>query len=158
MTSPTESEPTMFTFNPATAVRELLVTTSLVDPDEIADIVFQQTPEAAWPSLYRAMLRDLVCDVMRATRSPNAPTFAPAGKSRMRAAAQQLGYCDTRIWARGTWKSLGDCTREDILDLVTQRTNAANWNLAKAAEWAQLADRMAAAGVTTVRQLEAIAA
>lgn len=51
-------------------------------------------------------------------------------------------------------KHFGDCTTQDLAWMAEYRRNVANKNLAVAAQYVQLSEKMAETGATTVRELD----
>ena len=148
-------------FNPTQVARQIIATTKLTDPDDIAQAVFDRTPEDQLKEAYLGVLRQSAREAIRleniAANEP--PRSTPNRSSRVASIAQShLSYYDQRVYANGDWKLLGDCTLSDVLDLVTQRQKVAQQNMMKAKEFEQLADRMERAGAKVARELEGIAA
>lgn len=145
-----------------TIARQIVLTTSLTDPDEIADMVLAATPDDDLRDAYRQALRGVAVDALRTTRHTAGTTAAPAAPNRSAKVAairaHHLDYYEQRVNVNGEWKMLGDCTLTDVRTLAHDYTRRAAENRAKAAEYTALADRMEQAGAKTVRQIEAVAA
>lgn len=153
----------MSNFDPLAAAQHVLATTRLADPDDIADAVADMTPRGALRSAYRLVLRSVAREAIRLTRMDSEPVGGvrrtPNRSGRVAAIREHhVEFFDRRVYAQGTWKLLGDCTREDVLDLAAQRRDAAARNAANADRFEALAEQMAAAGVSVVRELGRVAA
>lgn len=148
-------------FNPTQVARQVINTTNLTDPDDIAQAVFDRTPEDQLKEAYLGVLRQSAREAIRLENmAANEPVRTTPNKSSRVAsiARSHTSYYDQRVFANGDWKLLGDCTLADVLDLVTQRQKFAQQNMMKAKEFEQLADRMERAGAKVARELEGIAA
>lgn len=148
-------------FSPLTTARHLIATTRLTSPDDIAEQVAAQTPPDDVPVLYQRLLRDVAREAIRLENmgATQPPRTVPNRSSRVQAIKQaHTTYYDQRVFAGGVWKLLGDCSVEDVQDLVAQRIDVAARNMAKAKEFEVLVDRMERAGVMTVRGLDKVAA
>ena len=148
-------------FNPTQVARHIITTTKLTSPDDIAQAVFDRTPEGQLKEAYLGVLRQSAREAIRleniAANEP--PRSTPNRSSRVASIAQShLSYYDQRVYANGDWKLLGDCTLADVLDLAAQRQQIAQQNMMKAKEFEQLADRMERAGAKVARELQEIAA
>lgn len=148
-------------FNPTQVARQVIATTKLTDPDDIAQAVFDRTPKDQLKETYLGVLRQSAREAIRlenmAANEP--PRSTPNRSSRVASIAQShLSYYDQRVYANGDWKLLGDCTLADVLDLAAQRQQIAQQNMMKAKEFEQLADRMERAGAKVARELQEIAA
>lgn len=152
----------MTRFDPYQVAREILATTDLANPDDIAEAIFTQTPKRDIPGAYRAMLRTVAREEIRLSRMHEPAqerVSGPSGSSRVAGIREHhFDYYGQRVFACEKWKLLGDCTREDVLDLAAQRRKVAAQNSAVADEFEVLATRMLAAGVATVRDLKGVAA
>ena len=148
-------------FNPTQIARHIIATTQLTDPDDIAQAVFDRTPEDQLKEAYLGVLRQSAREAIRLENMvANEPARATPNKSSRVAsiARSHLSYYDQRVYANGDWKLLGDCTLADVLDLASQRQQIAHQNMMKAKEFEQLADRMERTGAKVARELEGIAA
>lgn len=155
-------------FDPHSTARQVLTTTNLTDPADIADAVFDRTPEAAIRDAYRHLLRRVALDAIRMDRMTAneadpvvEPRRAPNRSPKVAAIrARHSQYLAQRVFALGVWKQLGDCTLEDVLDLAAQRREVAAQNAAQAERFEALAARMRTSGAGTVAALgaEAVAA
>lgn len=151
-------------FDPHATARQIIADTDLTDPSEIADAVYDRTPEDAVHDAYRHILRNTAREAIRtanmqASSPPSEPRRTPNRSSRVSAIKRtHVAYFDQRVFANGDWKLLRDCTRDDVLDLAAQRQEIADRNAAKAAEFRSIHDRMVTANVTVVGDLEALEA
>jgi hypothetical protein len=158
----------MADFDPYLVARDVLATTDLADPSDIAEEIFNRTPKREIAGAYRMILRTMArveLGRMRMNGSAQDQTVGdqtgaqPARSSKVAGIRQY--FSDTyeqRVCAFEKWKMLLDCTREDVLDLAAQSLKAANQNLAKHEKWQALADQMLADGAVTVRDLKDVAA
>lgn len=144
-------------FNPRETAKSILATTDLADPDEIAEAIFRATPKGSIAGAYRALLRDVAREEIRFGRMADEPAARKPNNSSKVAAirAGHEAFFAQRVYANGDWKLLGDCTVADVLDLAAQRREIAAKNLATAEKYEALAERMAHARATTVRELGA---
>ena len=148
-------------FNPTQVARHVIATTKLTDPDDIAQAVFDRTPEDQIKDAYLGVLRQSAREAIRLENmTANEPVrTVPNRSSRVASISKaHTSYYDQRVFANGAWKLLGDCTLADVLDLASQRQQIAQQNMMKAKEFEQLAERMERAGVTVARELQEIAA
>ncbi|GAA4923883.1 hypothetical protein [Nesterenkonia rhizosphaerae] len=156
-------------FDPLAAAKQIIADTDITDPDKIAAEVLSRTPKHQIRAVYASLLRGVAKNAigqlnMRTSTahreelhatSPAATRRTPAKSSRVASIrSNHLSYFAQRVHAQGTWKMLGDCTRDDVLDLIAQRQAKADANLAKAAEFKDLHERMVAAGVTLAKELD----
>lgn len=89
-------------------------------------------------------------------RSPVAPRRTANKSSRVAAIrSNHEKLLAQRVFARGEWKLLGDCTLQDVRDLAEQRRMVAARNEAVAERFEKLAARMDELGAATVRDLGA---
>ena len=147
------------TFNPLNAAREVLRTTSLSDPADVAEAVFGLTPPEAIPEAYRSLLRNVAREAMRMERATSDDREdtrrAPQPSAKVAAIrAMHDKWLRQRVCPNGDWKMLGDCTITDIQAIAEERREIAAKNEAVAKEFDTLADRMARQGVTYVRELD----
>ena len=156
-TDPDDTDPA---FSPLETARQILATTDLTDPDDIADAIYEATPKTAIPAAYHLMLRSVARDAIRLSRMgdhPNndaEPRRVPATSSKVTAIrAWYTTENRQRVYANGTWQMLGDCTHADILDLAVQRRTSADRNNAQAERFEKLAAEMAEKGAATVSDL-----
>lgn len=144
-------------FNPSTAARQVLAETTLTDPDDIAEVVYERIPDDEVADVCRHLLRHSAREAIRLSSmgASEAPRTVPQKSSRVAAIrSTHISYYDQRVFASGEWKMLRHCTRTDVLDLAQQRQEVADRNLAKVAEYNALHERMKSAGVEYVGQLE----
>lgn len=150
-------------FDPHATARQIITETNLTDPTEIADAVYDRTPEDAIHEAYRLILRNTAREAIRtanmqASSTPE-PRRNPNRSSRVAAIKRtHIAYFDQRVFANGNWKLLRDCTREDVLDLAAQRQEIADRNAAKDDEFRSIHDQMVTANVTVVGDLESLEA
>lgn len=147
--------------------RQVVATTDLTNPDDIADAVYERTPEDAIHDAYRLILRNTAREAIHQTNMSASAVPAPQSEPRRqpnkssKVAAikdSHTNYYDQRVFANGDWKLLRHCTREDVLDLAAHRQAIADRNTAKAAEFHAIHDRMVRAGVEFAGDLEQEAA
>lgn len=55
-------------FDPYKMARDVLASTSLVDPDDIAEAIFDRTPKRSVPAAYRLILRSVAREAIRLSR------------------------------------------------------------------------------------------
>ena len=165
-------------FDPRAHARDILATTDLADPDEIAQMVFEATPKRQMPDLYRTLLREVVMEAIRFQRAESlrpdrdAPTDsdrgqvhsdaqnmaapvapAPRANPSSRIAAIR-GEFAQRVRTGDGYKLLRDCTLAEVLEQAALRRTVAAKNEAVAKWYDDLAARMEAAGVDIVGDLE----
>ncbi|GAA0200141.1 hypothetical protein [Glutamicibacter creatinolyticus] len=148
-------------FQPVKVARQIIATTSLTDPEDIALAVLDRTPDSELRAAYLQVLRGAVRTAIHMENmvASTVTPVVPNRSSRVAAIREShISYYDQRVFASGEWKMLGECTVDDVLDLAAQRREVAERNSAKAAEFEQLAARMTAAGVAVARDLEEVAA
>ena len=150
-------------FNPITAARQVVATTDLAAPEDIAQRVFEMTPRDQVDRAYLYCLRQICRLAIRsvrtdgeASRNPVRPMTTPPRPSSKVAAIRKahMSYYERRVFAQGEWKMLGDCTVADVRDLATRSQAMADANARRAAEWTALADRMEREGLRTVRDAD----
>lgn len=151
----------MSTFDIRAAVREVIDTTDLTDPGDIALKVAENVPSKHLREVLAAVLRDFVRIEFHAydRRRPSAePTTErhPRGPRSAKVGA-------IRAWARllrkpvaveaNVWKQFGECTLDDLGFLAEDRRRNAAESVAAAERFDKYSAAMAEYGVATVADL-----
>lgn len=164
----------MDSFNLRKLIRDVLTNSLLADPRDLAAEAFQRIPADQHAAALRQCLTDVVREEIRLSRNHTPPTVmaerpGPRGNvARQRPAARSAKVAGIRaMWqeklrerihtgpASTDWRLLGDCTFEELMFAAGERRTIALRNEAKAAEYAELAEAVRAAGVVRVRDLPA---
>lgn len=146
---------------------ETALGSELNSPHEIADKVFPAIPANEIPTLARRLLSGYVREYLQARRASNpvlggaretpdgASTTAPRPSAKL--AARRAGWpgwmLDRVHIGHGTWRRLGECTRDDLLFAAGERDTMAASNSAKAERFRTLAAKLEAHGAATVSAL-----
>jgi len=159
------------TFNMRSLVRLVTKETGLSDPGEIAKAVDARIPDELVREALRQTLRLFVRQVNTENRLPLHYDRVPAsydkhGKPRplqqVNVAAMKRDRIRADWFARAEqakvkgvngWKSLLDCTRDDLVHAATFREKQGHMNLAKAQQYRDLEATLNDYGVQTVRDL-----
>lgn len=126
-------------------VQEVLRTSTMADPGQVADEVMRRIPRSMVRVALSQALRLFVRQVISETRISHQATPTPAGPARSRKVASirdgwQRRLRD-RVHCNGTWKFLGECGYDDLLAAAAERRELADRNMAWARqydEWARL--------------------
>jgi hypothetical protein len=158
-------------FNLRQHVRELLTSSAIADPRQLAAEAFADIPAESYGPALRQCLPDVIREEIRHSRN-----FTPApvmgeqprvigGGSKARPSpkvASIRAMWQVRLHERihigpepSDWKLLGDCTFDQLMFAAGERRELAARNEAKAVEYAELAEAVRAAGVERVRDLPA---
>ncbi len=133
------------------------------DPHRIAeDLISAMSPSDAWQAL-ASVMPAYVREVIREQRQRAVAPRGGAGvttSSRWKNVAQlhaagELTLLRARVFALGEWKFLGDCTRDDVMDIVEQRDAEATANAAAARRYSALRAAMTRREATLVSDLPA---
>jgi len=152
-------------------IRNVLDTTDLTDPGDIADKVAKSIPAKALRDVVRMMLRSYVRQVNNERRTYSPPNFSTGGQRRSdaqvniaagRSAKVQAirdgwqAQLDNRVHVgQSEWKFLGDCTYDNLYALAAERETHAAKNASWARYYRSLAGLLTEHGVETVRDLPA---
>lgn len=138
----------MSSFNARALVRDVLHTSTLADPGDVAEEVFKRIPEEDHAEALRQLLRLFVRQVIseeRISHGPAAPVTSTvnSGRSRKVRAIREdwQRRLDDRLHGQSEWKLLRDCTYEDLTAAAAERRDLAARNEAWARtydEWARL--------------------
>lgn len=135
-------------FNLRALVREVAESSTLTDPGSLADEIARRIPAEHVHDAFVQMLRPYVRELITKDRSFGTPTDhheAPRpGRSWKRDGirAHWRRVLRERVHVGvgpADWKFLGDCGREDLLFAAAERRQMAEANLAKAAQFEQIA-------------------
>lgn len=140
-------------FNLRQLVQKVRDETGSVDPGEIAGKVLAQTPEEHLREAYETTLRDYVRHVIVAPRQGSAG--GASGRSTKVAATREWwrGMLDQPVHVATGWKSLAECTRDDLLFACAERRKVAEQNIAWAGRFEKLAQSMGKLKAATVADL-----
>lgn len=143
------------------AVREVLDTTSLADPDDVAAKVAENVPSNKLRTVVRVLLPAYVREHMRAQRASN-PVISDAHRTRSARSskvaairAEHERCLRDRVFTDAGWKLLGECTYENLVYAANARREDAERNMARAAQYDALAAALQEHGVATVGELPA---
>lgn len=155
----------MTDFNIRHLVREVLRSSTMADPADVADEVMRRIPSKMIRTALVQVLRDVVRQVMGDERQRTAPNTAPSEPAGLRIAPggeEPKKPVPNRSWKRSgvadgwqkrltdrvhvgpgarDWKLLRACTYEDLLFAATERRGIADSNAAAARRydaWARL--------------------
>lgn len=164
----------MEAFNLRHLIRDVLTSSLLADPRDLAAEVFQRIPAEEHAAVLRQCLNDVVREEIRLSRNHTPPAVmaerpGPRGNiGRQRPASRSAKVAGIRaMWQEKLrerihtgpgstdWRLLGDCSFEELMFAAGERRTIALRNEAKAAEYAELAEAVRAAGVARVRDLPA---
>jgi hypothetical protein len=165
----------MDAFNLRKLVRDVLANSLLADPRDLAAEAFLRIPAAEHAAALRQCLTDVVREEIRLSRNHTPPTVTagrpgPRGNTARQqpAVARSSKVAGIRaMWqeklrerihtgpASTDWRLLGDCTFDELMFAAGERRTIALRNESKAAEYAELAEAVRAAGVARVRDLPA---
>lgn len=123
-------------------IREVLDSTELADPTEVADEVYRRIPDGAHGRALGEALRTFVRVEMGSGRTvPDKPTVPPGASSKKvaRIRAQFQAQLQQRVFTGAGWKLLRDCTKKDLLFLANDRRRIANENVSVAEQYERLA-------------------
>ena len=145
---------------------EVIASTDLVTPLDIATEVFKRTPRKLIPDLYLSALRDashtyLSRDRMHAREVVRAEnTMSPAQLSGVvshKVRQYQSGWeqaMNSRVMVDGQYKKFGECTFADMMAMSMSRRDAAARHAAIASQYERLAEAMKDREVETLADLD----
>lgn len=144
-------------------VLEILATSSLSDPRDIADKIIGDLTARERQAALAEVLPEYVRITLHAGRGHHPTSDEPGSTQGTR--TQDVAEPGSSRWRRvssvftgrykplDTWKPLRECTRDDVLALVDDYRKRAAQNTRKADQFEALAKRMAKAKVATVGDL-----
>lgn len=141
-------------------VHEVLETSTMPDPGDVAEEVFRRVPPEEHGEALRQTLRLFVRQVIGELRVGN-PSTRPAANSgrsaKVRAIrdAWQRRLADRVHVGDSEWKFLRDCTRDDLLAAAAERRKLAERNAAWARTYDGWARLLTEHGVATFGELPA---
>lgn len=157
--------------NTTELIRTTIQETNLTDPREIATAVAERTPVELVPDLYAKLLvqevrmflsteRRQVFSQARQLHEHAGSGKKPLGKARTRATLVRDWWSEfkaTRVHVGDSvWKTLGDCTFEDLRVLHDERASHAESVLQEAQRFDALSKLVEDAGVSTVGELDEV--
>lgn len=160
-------------------IREILDTTSLSDPGEIADRVAESIPSRNLRDVLRVTLRSHVRTVVRYRRADNAAHTDQSGSGHTSDETQKIAAAAgptpkakvARSWKRDSiapawqahlndryfgvsqWKRLADMTYDDLIAEAERRESLASQNAAQGAKFRTWAGLVKDSGVSTFGEL-----
>ena len=133
----------MADFNLRSLVQEVLRSSTMTDPGDLADEVLRRIPAKHHKAALQQTLRLFVRQVNSEVRiSRQTAPASPATSTKV--AAIRDGWqrrLRDRVHCNGQWKFLADCNYEDLLAAATERRQLADRNMAWARQydtWARL--------------------
>jgi hypothetical protein len=148
----------MTDFSLRALVRNVLDETDLTSPDEIAEKVAASIPKEQLRAVLALTLRDFVRIEMTRSRSAGQndekqprPANRSAKVSAIRDAAPK--WMRERVYVGTTWKLLAECTYDNLMFLVADRSALAAQNQAAAERYQKIADAVKRARVACVADL-----
>ena len=138
--------------------RDVLRTSTLADPSDIADEVYRRIGEDQLRAALRDALRVFVRQVISEERSHT--TIRPESASPSAKVAAIRDYWQRSLRDRvhasaSEWKLLGDCSAADLDFAAAERQEQAERNAAKARQYRMLARLVEEHGAARVRDLPA---
>jgi hypothetical protein len=137
-------------------VNEVVTTTDLTDPHQIADVVLGRVPDEKAAALLREVMPEVVRARLAARRTAGLPaSHAAPGRSWKTTQIRALWErkLADRVPTEQGWKSFGDMTVTDLLGAAELRERMAADLMTVAAEYRTVADLLRSNGVGTVREL-----
>jgi hypothetical protein len=149
----------MTDFSLRALVRNVLDETDLTSPDEIAEKVAASIPKDQLRAVLAMTLRDFVRVEMTRVRSAGQnddkaqprPANRSAKVTAIRDAAPK--WMRERVYVGTTWKLLAECTYDNLMFLVADRSALAAQNSAAADRYQKIADAVKRARVACVADL-----
>lgn len=136
-----------------TIVHEALAATTKNDPREIAADVLGRIPDEALRECLETALVCYVSNKITGSRKgvPTEPS-KPAAASKKVASIRSnwAAFLAERVQVDGVWKTIAECTADDVEALAANRREVAARNLAHAKNFERLAVSMRAQGAATV--------
>lgn len=163
----------MSDFNLRQLVRDVLTSSTMADPRDLAAEVFHRIDPADYSAGLTQCLPDIVREQIRMSRNAVTPAALAELPSIVREAPRRLPARSAKVegirdwWKErlrerlsvgpnaADWRMLGDCSAADLDFAAADRRTIAAKTLAKAAEYAELAEAVRVAGVERVRDLPA---
>lgn len=135
----------MTDFNLRHLVQEVLNSSTMADPGQVADEVMRRVPRGMVRVALSQTLRLFVRQIISETRISHSGDLSPTAPSTSRkVAAIRDGWqrrLRDRVHCNGQWKFLADCNYEDLLAAASERRELADRNMAWARQydaWARL--------------------
>lgn len=142
------------------AVASVLDTSDLTTPGDIALKVAENMPDEEIRGVLTEILPSYVRDMIAQRRIANPYLSGREARNAARSPKVAAIRDNWRAALRdrvhigdGTWKMFGDCTYGDLIAAAEERRTLARANAVKAQRYQELAELLAARGVTTVADL-----
>lgn len=136
-------------FNLRQVIREVLRSSTMADPGQVADEVMRRIPTKMIKAALTQVLRDVVRQVMSEERGAHRGLTPTAGPTRSAKVSGIRDGWQKRLRDRvhvgaSEWKLLGSCTYDDLLFAASERREIAESNAAMARQydaWARLINK-----------------
>lgn len=145
-------------FNLRALVRDVLESSTLADPTDVANEVMRRIPKssqrAALVQALRAFVRQVISEQRMSIRiTDGQPTLPVVGSAKVAARREWAQALRLRVAGLDGWKSLADCTYADLLHAAKERREQARRNSAKARQYELLASLLTEHSADRVRDL-----